>query len=509
MTVPAKRPGAALGVVVLAAGEGTRMRSTRPKVLHGFAGRSLLEHVLAAIAPLEATVTAVVVGHGRAQVTEHLADIAADRAGGGAAGGAADAVAVVQEEQRGTGHAVRVALEALSGRTDDDPQLDTVLVLPGDAPLLTSAALLELLATHRDSGAAATLLTSRLDNPTGYGRVLRAADGSVNAVVEHKDATDEQLLVDEVSALVYAFDADLLGQAVRNLSTDNAQGEEYLPDVVALLRADGHMVQAVLAPAAETAGVNDRVQLAAAYRTYNARIVESHMRNGVTVFDPATTWIDADVVIEADVVLWPGVHLQGASHIGAAATIGPDSTLRDTTVGAGSSVERSVATAVTIGTDCTIGPFAYLRGGAELASSVKIGTFVEVKNSTIGSQTKVPHLSYVGDATIGQRSNIGASTVFANYDGVHKNRSEVGDDVRISSDTTVVAPVSIGDGAYTGAGTVVRADVPADALAVSAGRQRTIENWASARRARIAADSPTMPAEAVVVHQPRNTEEQG
>ncbi len=516
------RSTANLAVIVLAAGQGTRMRSALPKVLHGFAGRSMLEHVLAATAALDVARTAVVVGHGREQVTAHLADVAAD------------AVAVVQEEQRGTGHAVRVALAALdsasaghsdasqnnagnndTGNNDAAPsdvsRAGTVLVLPGDAPLLTSAALLELLAIHRATGAAATLLTSRVTNPTGYGRVLRTADGAVQAVVEDNDATDDQRLVDEVSALVYAFDADLLREAVRRLGTDNAQGEEYLPDVIGLLRADGHEVQAVLAPAAETAGVNDRVQLAAAYRSYNARIVEGHMRGGVTVYDPATTWIDADVLIEPDVVLWPGVHLQGRSRIGAAAVIGPDTSLRDTSVGARSTVERSVATAVTIGADCTIGPFAYLRGGAELAESVKVGTFVEVKNSTIGSGSKVPHLSYVGDATIGRRSNIGASTVFANYDGVTKNRSEVGDDVRISSDTTLVAPVSIGNGAYTGAGAVIREDVPADALAVSAGHQRNIENWASARRARIADSTHPSPAASQfpTVHQPTDTEEQG
>lgn len=488
------------------------MRSARPKVMHGFAGRSMLEHVLAATAALDAARTAVVVGHGREQVTAHLADVAPD------------AVAVVQEEQRGTGHAVRVALAALDSTPPEQGEQaeqaeqarpeapGTVLVLPGDAPLLTSATLLELLAIHHATGAAATLLTSRMTDPNGYGRVLRTADGAVQAVVEHKDATDEQRLVDEVSALVYAFDADLLRKAVSNLSTDNAQREEYLPDVIGLLRADGHAVHAVLAPAAETAGVNDRVQLGAAYRSYNARIVEGHQRNGVTVYDPATTWIDADVLIETDVVLWPGVHLQGRSRIAAAAVIGPDTSLHDTSVGARTSVERSVAIEVTIGADCTIGPFAYLRGGAELAESVKVGTFVEVKNSTIGSGSKVPHLSYVGDATIGQRSNIGASTVFANYDGVTKNRSQVGNDVRISSDTTLVAPVSIGDRAYTGAGTVVRDDVPADALAVSAGRQRNIENWASARRARIASGSmsPSPAAdEPATVHKPADTEEQG
>ena len=463
------------------------MKSARPKVLHSFAGRTLLGHVLAATGPLGAAATIVVVGHGRDEVTAQLAELDPS------------AVAAVQAEQRGTGHAVQVALEAADAVGDRgfDRSFDTVLVLPADAPLLRAGTLAALLASHRATGAAATMLTSTLDDPTGYGRVLRAPDGTVTAVVEHRDATAEQLLVTEVSALVYAFDAALLRGALARIRSDNSQGELYLPDVVGILRADGEVVHAVLAPAEETAGVNDRVQLARAHRALTDRLLDEHMRAGVTVVDPGSTWVDADVRIDRDVTLLPGVHLQAGTTVATGAVIGPDCTITATFVGAGATISRAVTDGVTIGARATVGPFAYLRGGAELGEGAKAGTFVEVKNSIIGAKSKVPHLSYVGDATIGARSNIGASTVFANYDGVRKNRSEIGDDVRLGSDTTVVAPVRIGNGAYTGAGTVVREDVPADALAVSMGKQRNIAGrGASARpKAALAAAQPAPEAQ--------------
>ena len=441
------------------------MRSSRPKVMHAFAGRSMLGHVLAATARLEADATVVVVGHAGDVVTAHLHEVDPH------------AVVAVQHERNGTGHAVRVALDAL-GAT---PR--TVLVLPGDAPLLRPETLAALLADHAASGAAATMLTSELGDPTGYGRVLRGPDGSVTGVVEHRDAKPSELLVHEVSALVYAFEGPLLRDALSRVGSDNAQGEEYLPDVVGLLREAGQVVRAVLAPATETAGVNDRVQLASAHRTLTDRLLDTHMRAGVTVLDPATTWVDADVRIANDVTLLPGVQLLAGTTVQSGATIGPDCTISATSIGADATVIRAVTDGVTIGAGATVGPFAYLRGGAEVGESAKVGTFVEVKNSIIGARSKVPHLSYVGDATIGTRSNIGAATIFANYDGVRKNRSEIGDDVRIGSDTVVVAPVRIGDGAYTGAGTVVREDVPPDALAVSMGKQRNIAGrGATARR---------------------------
>jgi bifunctional UDP-N-acetylglucosamine pyrophosphorylase/glucosamine-1-phosphate N-acetyltransferase len=266
------------------------------------------------------------------------------------------------------------------------------------------------------------------------------------------------------------------------VNSANTKGEEYLPDVVGILRADGHVIIAVSAPESETAGVNDRVQLAAAARSYNDRLLEEHMRAGVTVLDPATTWVDADVVLGPDVTLLPGVELRGQTEVAAGAVVGPYTTLEDTTVGVASRIERAVCRGARIGANVTVGPFAYLRPGAVLSDGAHIGTYVEIKNSEIGVGSKVPHLTYVGDATIGEGSNVGASSVFVNYDGAAKQRSTVGDQVRIGSDNMIVAPVTIGDGAYTGAGTVVREDVPPGALAVSAGPQRNIEGWVRRKR---------------------------
>jgi len=462
-----------LTVVVLAAGEGTRMKSPAlPKVLHSFAGRSLLGHALAATAGLGAERTAVVIGHRRDQVAAHLAEIAPD------------AVPVVQEQQNGTGHAVRIALRQLAA---DRPVTGTVLVLPGDAPLLSPDTLAGLLAAHTGSGAAATLLTSELADPSGYGRVLRSGDplrpDAVLRVVEHKDAGPDELAVREVSAGVYAFDAEPLADAVGRLSTDNAQGEEYLPEVVGIFGAEGRDVRARTAPGTETAGVNDRLQLAQAHRAYNQRLLEQHMRAGVRVIDPATCWVDAQVVLEADVTLAPNVQLHGRTEIAGGATIGPDSTLTDTVVGPGSSLNRTVANQARIGAGVTIGPFAYLRPGTELADRVHIGTYVEVKASDIGTGSKVPHLSYVGDASIGEHTNIGAATVFVNYDGVHKHRSRVGDHARTGADNMFVAPVTVGDGAYTAAGSVITSDVPPGALGVGRTPQRNVAGWVVRRRA--------------------------
>ena len=456
------------------------MKSATAKVLHGFAGRSLLGHVLAATARLGAARTVVVVGHQRDQVTAHLADIAPD------------ARAVVQHQQHGTGHAVRVALDTFPGDASG-----TVLVLPGDAPLLRAETLAALLAAHHESGAAATLLTSVVGDPAGYGRVIRAGDGSVARVVEHRDASPAELAVAEVSALVYAFEHAALRDAVGRLSTDNAQGEEYLPDAVAILVADGRHVSALAADAAETAGVNDRVQLAAAHRVCNTRLLDAHMRAGVTVVDPATTWVDASVVLDADVTLLPCVDLHGATRVAGGATLGPQVTLSDTTVGARARLDRTVAHSTVVGADVTIGPFAYLRPGTVLADGVHVGTYVEVKNSEIGTSTKVPHLSYVGDATIGAHTNIGAATVFVNYDGVAKHRSVIGDHVRTGADNMFVAPVEIGDGAYTAAGAVITEDVPPGALGRSSARQQNVAGWVARRRAGTAAAQAAEAAQAV------------
>jgi bifunctional UDP-N-acetylglucosamine pyrophosphorylase/glucosamine-1-phosphate N-acetyltransferase len=455
-----------LTVVVLAAGEGTRMKSrATAKVLHGFAGRTLLGHVLAAAGPLGADHTVVVVGHRRDEVTAHLAGVAPT------------AIAAVQDEQLGTGHAVRIALDAVSAASEG-----TVLVLPGDAPLLRPQTLAALLAEHARSGAAATLLTSVVADPSGYGRVIRTGGGDVVRVVEDRDANPEELAVAEVSALVYAFDRTRLRNAVDRLSTNNSQGEQYLPEVISIFVADGLPIGAHVADEEQIAGVNDRVQLAAAGRAYNARLLERHMRAGVTIIDPATTWVDAGVELEADVTLLPSVELHGATRVAEGAEIGPQVTLSDTIVGARTRVSRTVAISARIGADVTVGPFAYLRPGTELADGVHIGTYVEIKNSDIGLESKVPHLSYVGDASIGEHTNIGAASVFVNYDGIEKHRSTIGDHARTGADNMFVAPVRVGDGAYTAAGSVITQDVPPGAMGVARAAQRNVGGWVARKR---------------------------
>jgi len=460
--VSARRPAA---VIVLAAGEGTRMKSRKSKVLHELCGRSMLGHVLAAAEQLRPQRLIVVVGHRREQVIEHLAEHAPH------------AETVVQERQGGTGHAVRIALEqvgALAG---------TVVVTNGDHPLLRGRTLQELVDAHEREGNAATVLTTEMPDPTGYGRILRGPDGAVTAIVEHKDADEAQRAVREVNVGMYAFDGTLLEAALKQVTTDNAGGEEYLTDVPAILREQGHRVGAFTAPDwVETQGVNDRVQLAQARRLLNARILEEHMRAGVTVVDPASTWIDVQVTIEPDVVIHPNTQLHGRTHLAEDAQVGPNVTLTDTSVGAGAVVTNAVAVGAEIGPQASVGPFAYLRPGTRLARKAKAGTYVEMKNAVVGEGSKVPHLTYVGDAEIGQGSNIGAGCVFVNYDGVNKHRSVVGDHVKIGSDNMLVAPVRIGDGAYTAAGSVIVSDVPPGAMAVARSRQRNIEGWVERKR---------------------------
>ncbi|HVM26521.1 MAG TPA: bifunctional UDP-N-acetylglucosamine diphosphorylase/glucosamine-1-phosphate N-acetyltransferase GlmU [Mycobacteriales bacterium] len=457
------RPAA---VVVLAAGEGTRMKSaTTPKVLHPLAGRTMVGHVVTAARALDPEHLVVVVGHARERVIEHVAEVDPG------------AVAVVQEQQNGTGHAVRVALEGLGELTG------TVVVVPGDAPLLTGETLQQLVRAHQQHAAATTLLTARMADPTGYGRVVRDDAGAVRAVVEHKDADEATRAIDEVAVSVYAFDAARLREALGRLSTDNAQGEEYLTDVVGLHVDAGLIVAAHTATdAAETMGVNDRAQLAEARRLLNARLVRAAMLAGVTVVDPQTTWLDVDVHLDADVEVRPGCQLLGGTRVAAGATIGPDTTLLATEVGRGASVVRTQAERAVIGPEASVGPFTYLRPGTVLGRGAKAGAYVEIKASEVGEGSKVPHLSYVGDATIGVGSNIGAATVFVNYDGRDKHRTTVGDDVRVGSDTMLVAPVTIGDGAYTAAGSVITDDVPPGALGVGRAKQRNIEGWVARRR---------------------------
>lgn len=459
-------------VIVLAAGAGTRMRSKTPKVLHTLAGRSMLAHSLHAAAELDPAHLVVVIGHEREAVGAAVAEVAATLG--------RDIVTAVQEEQNGTGHAVECGLGALP-----DDFSGTVVVTSADVPLLDGHTLHGLLDEHlaEPTQAGATVLTFAPTDPNGYGRIVRDADGGVLEIVEHADADPGQLAITEVNSGVYAFDAQVLRDALKKLETSNAQHELYLTDVVKIARASGRDVYAAqLDDPGKVAGANDRVQLAALAQEMNRRILETHMRAGVTVVDPASTWIDVDVTIERDVTIRPGVQLHGTTSIGEDAVIGPDSTLTDVAVGAGASVVRTHGDRSVIGAGSTVGPFTYLRPGTVLGASGKLGAFVEVKDSDIGDHSKVPHLTYVGDASIGSHSNIGASSVFANYDGVTKTRTVVGSHVRTGSDTMFVAPVRVGDGAYSGAGTVLREDVPPGALAVSGGKQRNIEGWVERNR---------------------------
>ncbi len=457
-------------VLVLAAGAGTRMRSDSPKVLHPIAGRSMLAHSLHAIAKMAPQHLVVVLGHDHERVAPVVSELAEEL-------GREIGVAM-QDRQLGTGHAALCALSALP-----DDYGGVVVVTSGDIPLLDADTLADLIAAHNSRSAAVTVLTTTLNDPTGYGRILRTQDNAVIAIVEQADATPSQRKIREVNAGVYAFDIAALRSALGRLSADNAQGELYLTDVVAILRQDSRVVHAQhVDDSAVVAGVNDRVQLAELGAELNRRIVTGHQLAGVTFVDPATTWVDVDVSIGRDSVVAPGTQLRGRTHIGARCTVGPDTTLTDVTVGDGASVIRTHGTSASIGAGAAVGPFAYLRPGTVLGGDGKVGAFVEVKNSTIGVGTKVPHLTYVGDADIGDHSNIGASSVFVNYDGVSKSRTTVGSHVRTGSDTMFIAPVTVGDGAYTGAGTVLRDDVPPGALAISAGPQRNIEGWVQRKR---------------------------
>jgi bifunctional UDP-N-acetylglucosamine pyrophosphorylase / glucosamine-1-phosphate N-acetyltransferase len=454
-----------LTVIVLAAGGGTRMKSKTMKVLHPLCGRSMIGHVLAAVQAVEPQRVVAVVGHQREQVSAHILQLMPD------------AVLAVQEAQEGTGHAVRVAMESL-GTTSG-----TVIVAAGDTPLLQGESLRAFAEEHEAAERAVSILSGVVPDSFGYGRVVRAADGDVEAIVEEKDATPEQREISEISSGILAFDASFLAEALPKIGNDNAKGEYYLTDTVQIARDAGltvgaHQIDDVM----QTEGANDRAQLADLGRELNRRIVTRWMRDGVSVMDPATTWIDADVVLAEDVTILPGTQLLGVTIVGEDAVIGPDTTLKDCEVGTGARVVRTHGELAVIGDRANVGPFSYLRPGTQLGAEGKVGTFVETKNAQIADGAKVPHLSYVGDAEVGEGSNIGAGTIFANYDGVEKHRTSVGRYAKTGSNNTFVAPVTIGDGAGTAGGTVVRRDVPPGALAVSSGPQRNIPGWVRRRR---------------------------
>lgn len=464
------------------------MKSAKAKVLHEIGGRSLVAHALAAVAGAGIGKTVAVVGHDRVQVSAHISSLDPG------------IVIAVQAKQNGTGHAVQIALAELPSSL-----AGTVLVTYADVPLLTAETLTEFLAEHTASGRVVTILTAELDDPSGYGRIIRDRSGTVTAIREHQDASDDERQIAEVNSGILALDATFLVEALAGLETDNAQGEVYLTDIVGIAADRGLPVGAhVLEDIWQTEGVNDRSQLARLGTELNRRIAERWMRDGVTIVDPATTWIDSAVTIGTDATILPGTQLLGATAIAAGATVGPDTTLRNVEVGEGATVIRTHGSDAVIGSGATVGPFSYLRPGTELGAGGKIGAFVETKNAHIGAGAKVPHLSYVGDAEIGEGANIGAGTIFANYDGVNKHRTTVGKHARTSSNNTFVAPVTIGDGAFTAAGTTIRNDVPPGALAVGNTEQRNIEGWVAAKRP----DTPSAQAAARAKQEPQGTHAQ-
>jgi bifunctional UDP-N-acetylglucosamine pyrophosphorylase/glucosamine-1-phosphate N-acetyltransferase len=384
---------------------------------------------------------------------------------------------VTQAEQRGTGHAVRVALAA------SEPRDGTVVVLYGDTPLLRAETLTGLVEAHEATGAAATLLTAEVDDPTGLGRIIRHPDGTLRGIVEERDATPGQRAIREINAGVYAFDAALLREALGKLGTDNDQHEEYLTDVPGLLLSAGHRVAGhTAADPSDTRGCNNRAELAALRALLRDRINTGWMHAGVTILDPATAWIDATATLGRDTTIDQNTQLRGATVVGEGATIGPDVSLIDTVVGDGASVVRAHAVQSLIGPGAEVGPYASLRPASRLAAGAKVGTFVETKNSEIGEGAKVAHQTYVGDATIGPRANIGAGTIFVNYDGTAKHHTDVGEAAFVGSNSNLVAPVTVGDGAYVAAGSTVTKDVPPGALGVARGQQRNIDGWVPKRR---------------------------
>lgn len=446
------------------------MKSARAKVLHTIAGRPMLAHSMTAASGPRPSHLVVVVRHDRDAVAGYVTEQFPR------------AILADQDHVAGTGRAVQCGLEELERRGLADPDV-VVVVSAGDTPLLTAATITALVDTHIAADAHATLLTAIFDDPFGYGRIIRNEFDLVTGVVEEKDATDRQRAIQEINTGVYAFNLALLTSALKRVGTNNAQGEMYLTDVPGILAADGARVAAHIAhDPHETDGVNDRSQLSVAGRRMNRRILEAWMREGVGVVDPATTWVDADVQLQPDAQLLPGVQLHGACVIRAGASVGPDSTLTNVVVGEGASVVRTHAVDAEIGPGATVGPFTYLRPGTRLGRQAKAGAFVEMKNAVVGTGSKVPHLSYVGDAEIGEDSNIGAACIFVNYDGVSKHRSIVGNNVKIGSDNMIVAPITIGDGAFSAAGAILRKNVPPGALAMSVAPQRNYEGWVFSKR---------------------------
>ena len=443
--------------LVLAAGKGTRMKSSLPKVLHTVGGQPMVQHVLDAAISAGATRNIVVVGFGAQVVAEALGD---------------QAEFVVQTEQLGTGHAVLQAKELLSQFTG------TVLVLCGDTPLLEGAELSRLVSAHREKGAVASVLTAHMPDPAGYGRVIRDDRGQVTKIVEQKDATPEERQVSEVNTGIYCFECQPLFAALANVTCANAQGEYYLTDVIGILVNQGQVVWAVpVQDYRQTLGINSRIQLAEAESILRRRKLEELMESGVTIMDPASTFIDRTVKVGADSTIYPFTWLEGTTVIGSSCSIGPNTRLADTVVGNDSTLHFLYAHQCTIGNGVTVGPYVHLRPQTVLADGVKIGNFVEVKNSNVGEHSKIPHLSYIGDTDMGSGVNIGSGTITVNYDGINKHRTTIEDNAFIGCNTNLVAPVTVGRNAYIGAGSTITKNVPSDALGIGRARQSNIEGW--------------------------------
>ncbi|TDB38306.1 MAG: bifunctional UDP-N-acetylglucosamine diphosphorylase/glucosamine-1-phosphate N-acetyltransferase GlmU [Actinobacteria bacterium] len=448
--------------LILAAGEGTRMKSSLPKVAHRILGIPLVRYVVDAAHDAGCDRVVVVTGHG-AEVVEELLG---------------DETCVRQERQLGTGHAVMCADAALKGVSG------SLVILSGDSPLLRASTIARLVEARETSRAAAVVLTTTLDDPTGYGRIVRDGAGALSAIVEHKDLGPSQLGITEVNTGTYCFDAEVLFEHLDRLGNANAQGEYYLTDMIALFRAEGLLVADIATDdPLETLGVNTRVQLAEAAKVLQRRINREHMLAGVTMTDPDLVWIAPTVSLGRDIVLEPMTMLAGATVIGDHCIIGPDSRITDSTVGVRVVVDSSVVLGSVIGDDASVGPRAYLRPGTVLEPRARAGTSVEIKNSVVGEGSKVPHLSYIGDATIGKGVNVGAGTITCNYDGARKHRTVIGDGAFIGSDTMLVAPVTVGEGAITGAGSAIAKDVPAGALGIERCEQRNVDGWAARKKA--------------------------
>ncbi|MBO8138099.1 MAG: bifunctional UDP-N-acetylglucosamine diphosphorylase/glucosamine-1-phosphate N-acetyltransferase GlmU [Desulfotomaculum sp.] len=446
-----------LAAVILAAGKGTRMKSKLPKVLHQVGGKPMLGHVLDAVKKAGVEKTVVVAGFGADKVESYVGD---------------SAEVVYQEQQLGTAHALLQAAGVLQTFPGN------VLVLCGDTPLITPETLSQLVKCHQDKNASATVLTAKMQDPTGYGRVIRDDQGRVKRIVEQKDGTPEELAVKEINTGFYCFAVPGLFEALLQISSENAQGEYYLTDIIELYNRQGKITAAAVCDdPVEVMGVNNRRQLAAAEKELRSRVLNRLMDEGVTIIDPATTYVDSSATVEPDTVIYPGSIIEGNAKISSGCCIGPSTRIVNSIIGAGCKIQYSVVMDSEIGPDCSIGPYAYIRPGCRLGKAVKIGDFVEIKKSVVGDKSKIPHLSYIGDTIIGNDVNVGAGTITCNYDGKQKHITEIEDGAFIGSNTNLVAPVKVGAGALIGAGSTITKNVPAGALGVARGRQVIKENW--------------------------------